>query len=167
MLGELQPWFSAWSSPSSSVDQFRKEIDEVFDRFFGDGGYRGSATSMMMWPVVESFFKNGNWITRVDLPGVDPKDIDVSVSGNTLTIRASRERRSDERNQDFETHEVSYGRFDRSLTLPKGVKSDQISAKYEHGVLELTMPASPELAGRKIAVEIGTEEKKKLEHQAA
>jgi HSP20 family protein len=167
MLDELQPWFSAWSSPSSSVDQFRKEIEEVFARFFSNGDYRGSTTSMMVWPAVESFFKDGNWITRFDLPGVDPKDIDVLISGNTLTIRASRERHSDERNQDSETHDSSYARFDRSLTLPKGVKSDQISAKYEHGVLELTMPALPELAGRKIAVEIGTEEKKKLEHKAA
>jgi HSP20 family protein len=84
---------------------------------------------------------------RLDLPGVEPKDIDVSVAGDTLTIRASRERRTDERDQDLELREVSYGRFERSLTLPKGVKSDQITASYQHGVLELSMPASSEVAG--------------------
>jgi Hsp20/alpha crystallin family len=72
---------------------------------------------------------------RLDLPGVEPKDIDVSVASDTLTIRASRERRTDERDQDLELREVSYGRFERSLTLPKGVKSDQITASYQHGVL--------------------------------
>jgi HSP20 family protein len=96
MLGELQPWFSGWSS-AWSIDQFRKEMDELFDCFPGDVGHRGPATSMTMWPAVESFLKDGNWITRGDLPEVNPKDIDVSVSGNILTIRAWRERHSDER----------------------------------------------------------------------
>lgn len=90
---------------------------------------------------------------------MDPKDVDVSIAGDTLTIPASRERHSDERNQEFELREVSYGRFE--------VKSDQIKAKYQNGVLELTMPASPERVGRRISVEIGTEEKGQLEHQAA
>jgi HSP20 family protein len=98
---------------------------------------------------------------------VDPEDIDVSVSGNTPTIRASRERQSDERNRQPERREASYGRFERSVILPREVKSDQIKAKYENGVLELTMPAPSEMAGGKIPIEIGTEEKKKLTHQAA
>jgi HSP20 family protein len=166
MLGELQPWFLGWSS-KSSIDQFRKDMDELLDRFFSDVGYRGPATSITTWPAVESFLKDGNWITRLDLPGVDPKDIDVSVSGNTLTIRASRERHNDERNQESERREASYGRFERSVTLPREVKNDQIKAKYENGGLELTMPAPSEMAGRKIPVEIGTEEKKKLGRQAA
>jgi HSP20 family protein len=163
MLGELQPWFSGWPS----VDRFRKDMDELFDRFFGEGGYRSSSGLMPTWPAVESFIKDGNWVMRFDLPGVEPKDIDVSVAGDTLTIRASRERRSDDGNQDFQMREVSYGRFERSLTLPKGVESGQIKASYQHGVLELTMPASPELVGRKIPIEVSTEEKKQIEHRAA
>ena len=57
MLGELQPWFSGWSS-QSPVDQFRKNMDELLDRFFSDFGYRGPAASMTMWPAVESFLKD-------------------------------------------------------------------------------------------------------------
>ena len=139
-------------------------MDELFERFFGEVGYRNSATSMSAWPTGESFLKDGNWVMRFDLPGVEPKDIDVSVAGDTLTIRASRERHSDERNQDFEMRESGYRRFERSLTLLKGVKSDQIKASYHHGVLELTMPASPELAGRKIPIRIGTEDKKQIDN---
>jgi HSP20 family protein len=163
MPGELQPsWFSGWPS----LDRFRRDMDELFDRFFGEVGYRSPTSSTAMWPTAESFFRDGNWVICFDLPGVEPKDIDVSVAGDTLTIRASRERHSNERDRDFEMREVNYGRFERSLTLPKGVKGDQIKASYQHGVLELTMPASPELAGRKIPIEIGTE-KKQLGHQAA
>jgi HSP20 family protein len=162
MLGELQPWFSGWPS----LDRFRRDMDELFDRFFGEIGYRSPNSSITTWPAVESFFRDGNWVMRFDLPGVDPKDIDVSVAGDTLTVRASRKRHSDERNQDFEAREISYGRFERSLTLPKGVQSDQIKASYQHGVLELTMPASPELVGRKIPIGVEMEDKKQIEHQA-
>ena len=163
MPGELEPWFSGWPS----VDRFRRDMDELLDRFFGEGGHRSPSGWVLNWPAVESFFKDGNWVMRFDLPGVEPKDIDVSVAGDTLTIRASRGRRSDDGSQDFQTREVSYGRFERSLTLPKGVESGQIKASYQHGVLELTMPASPELVGRKIPIEVSTEEKKQIEHRAA
>ena len=98
MLGELQPWFSGWPS----LDRFRRDMDELFDRFLGEVGSRGPTGSIAPWPAVNSFFKDGNWVMRIDLPGVEPKDIDVSVAGDTLTIRASRGRHSDERSQHFE-----------------------------------------------------------------
>jgi HSP20 family protein len=158
MAGELQPWFAGWPS----LEQFRKEFDDLFARFFGDT-YRTPAGWMSSWPMTESYVRDGRWIMRVDLPGVDPKDIDVSVAGETLTIRASRERRSQ---HDSGTHESSY-RFEHSVTLPKGVDSDQIKASYQHGVLELSMPASPQVTGRRIPVELTAEDKPKIEHQAA
>lgn len=159
MLGELQPWFSGWPS----AGRFRRDMDELLDRFSSEDGYRSSNVLRPIWPAVESFVKGGNWVVRFDLPGAHPNDIDVSAVGNTLTIRASREFCSDGHNQ---TRALSFGRFERSLALPKGLKSDQIKARYEHGVLELTIPASADLLGRKIPIEIDTEETKRLEHQA-
>jgi HSP20 family protein len=123
--------------------------------------------SMTMSPSVESFFKDGNWVLRIDLPGVDPKNMDVSVAGNTLTIQASRERLINDRNDEAELREVSYGRFERSVTLPEGVKSDQIKAHYQNGVLDIIMPAPTQPASRKIPIEIGADEKKQLERQAS
>jgi HSP20 family protein len=161
MLGELQPWFSGWPS----MDRFRQEMDELFTRFFGEG-YRSPTGSMLNWPTTESYFKDGNWIMRFDLSGVDPKDIDISVAGDTLTVRASRERRR-EHDHESGAREANYARFEHSLTLPKGVKSDQIKANYQHGVLELSMPESPELMGRKIPVEIGKDDRAQLEHKTA
>ena len=81
---ELQPWFSGWPT----LDRFRKDMDELFDRFFGDVGYR-RPTSWMAGTAIVSHFKDGNWVMRVDLPGVDPKDIDVQITGDTLTVRRS------------------------------------------------------------------------------
>jgi HSP20 family protein len=163
MLGELQPWFSAvcaWPS----LERFRRDMDELFTRFFGEG-YHGPSSSMRPWPAVDSYLKDGKWIMRFELPGIEPKDIDVSVAGDTLIVRALRERRSDQRNS--EKREGNYARFEHSLTLPKGAQADQINACYEHGVLELSIPASLEVMGRKILVEIGKEDRAQLEHQAA
>ncbi len=159
MLGELQPWFSAWPS----LERFRRDMDELFTRFFGEA-YHTPSLPMWHWPAVESYFKDGNWIMRFDLPGVEPKDIDVSVAGDTLTVRATRGRMGDRENGNAENN---YRRFEHSLTLPKGVLRDQIKANYQHGVLELSMPASPEAMGRKIPVEVGREERTQLEHKAA
>ena len=161
MLSELQPWFREWPS----VDRFRKDMDELFDRFFGESMYGSPSGSIQTWPAIESFLKDDKWVMRLDLPGVEPKDIDVSVAGDILTIRASRERRSDDSNQNSPMREVSYRRFERSLMLPKGVKTDQIKADYRQGVLELTLPIPPEVAGRKIPIQIGKEDKKQIEHK--
>jgi HSP20 family protein len=160
MLGELQPGLAGWPS----LDQFRRDMDDLFDRFFGGVRSRSLTDPMITWPATESFFKkNGNWAMRFDLPGVEPKEIDVSVAGNEVTVRASRRGRSAEQNQ--ESREVSYGRFERSVTLPKEVGVGEIKAPYQHGLLELTMPALPQLAARKIRIEKGTG-KKEIEHKA-
>jgi HSP20 family protein len=162
MLGELQPWFAGWPS----YDRFRREMDEVFGRFFGEG-YREPSGPDLNWLATESYFKDGKWVVRFDLPGVDPKDIKVAVAGNTLTVRASRERGTAEQHHESGARGTNYARFEHSMILPKGVLCDQITANYQHGVLELSMPASPELMGRKIPVQIENEAKPQLEHQAA
>jgi HSP20 family protein len=149
------------------MDQFRRDIDGLFDRFLGDFGDSGNTRARTRWPAIESFFRDGSWIMRVELPGVDPKDIDVSAVGNILTIRASRERRNEKGDQNYGYQELSYRTFERSVTLPSGVKSDQINARYQNGVLELSMPMPVELAGRKIPVTIGAEERKQIDHKSA
>jgi HSP20 family protein len=112
-----------------------------------------------MAPSLSPFSKVGNRVIRVDLPGVEPNDMEVSVASHVLTIRASREGHNNELINEGELHEVSYGRFERSLTLPEGVQSDQIKAHYQNGVLELTMPEPAEPAGLKIPIGIDSEEK--------
>jgi HSP20 family protein len=100
MLGELQPW-----SPIRSV---LLDADKLFERFFGKDSFE---LDMPMIPAVESVIEDGKLVMRFDLPGVDPKDIDLSIAGNTVTVKASRERRSNEGDGHFKRTEVSYGRF--------------------------------------------------------
>jgi HSP20 family protein len=154
MLGELQPW-SPIRSLLLEMNPFRKDADQLFERFFGKDSFE---LDIPMLPAAESLIEDGKLCMRFDLPGVDPKDIDISIAGDTVTVRASRERRSNQGDGHLKRTEVSYGRFEQSMPLPEGVKADQLKATYCNGVLELSAPVSPELAGRKIPVEIGAEE---------
>jgi len=163
MLGELQPW-SSIRSVLQEMNLFRQDADRLFERFFDEDSF---ALDTPMLPTAESFIEDGKLCMRFDLPGVDPKDIDISVVGNAVTVRASRERRSNHRDGAFKRTDVSYGRSERSMTLPEGVKADDLKAVYRNGVLELTAPIPQELAGRKIPVEIAAEQPKQLETKNA
>jgi HSP20 family protein len=163
MLGELRTW-SPIRSVLQATNPFRQDIDQLFERFFGEDTF---ALDVPMLPAVESFIEDGKLCMRFDLPGVDPKDIDISIAGDTVTVRASRERRSNQGDGHFKRSEVSYGRFERSMPLPEGVNAGQLKAAFSNGVLELSAPVSPELAGRKIPVEIGAEQPAQLETKKA
>jgi HSP20 family protein len=110
---------------------------------------------------MESYRKEGNYVMRFDLPGVDPKDLDVHVEGDLLTVKA--ERKAEEKGPEY--REAFYGKFERAVTLPHGVKAEKITARYENGVLELVVPLPVELAGKKVPVQI--EAGKTIEPKAA
>jgi HSP20 family protein len=114
-------------------------------------------------PRIETYRKDHEYVARIDLPGVDPKDVQVQVEGNVLSITGERKR--EEKGTDYQ--ETFYGKFERAITLPHGVESDKIAAHYEHGVLEVRVPLPAQLVGRKIPVEIGQKESPKLESKAA
>jgi HSP20 family protein len=144
-------------SPFREMERFRRDLDDVFTRFFGEGG--PPAFSSAGEPKIDSYIENDKLIVRADLPGIDPKDVEVSVLGDTLTLRGTREVREDQKGRNFIHREVSYGSFERSLTLPKGVRAEDIKASYQHGVLELTAPIPRESAPRKVPIEIDKGEK--------
>ncbi|MBI5875629.1 MAG: Hsp20/alpha crystallin family protein, partial [Deltaproteobacteria bacterium] len=106
------------------------------------------------YPTVESFVKEGNLVVRCEVPGMDPKDIDISIVGNTLTIKGERKASKEAKREDYLLSEVHYGSFERTLTLPEGVRADNIRANYKNGILEVTMPAEKAALPRKVTVEV-------------
>jgi HSP20 family protein len=96
-----------------------------------------SLTHLTKYIPLESFTEEGTYVVRADLPGVDPeKDIEVKVDGDVLTIHG--ERREEE--HDGGHSEVRYGAFTRSVRLPSGASADDVSARYDAGVLEVRVP---------------------------
>jgi HSP20 family molecular chaperone IbpA len=110
------------------------------------------------WPFIdhhavriEDYREDGNYVLRAELPGMDPeKDIQIQVQGNELSITAER---SVEKHDKAHT-EFSYGKFARSVRLPAGAVPEEISATYEAGILEVSVPVRPEPDVRQVAVKI-------------
>jgi HSP20 family protein len=91
-------------------------------------------------PPMESFVEGGKLIVRAELPGIDPKEITVNVVGDMLMIRASRQEEHETKKRDFLHREFKYGALERSMTLPQGVKAEDIKANFSNGLLQLTIP---------------------------
>ncbi len=141
--------------PFSELSTLRHDMDEFFNRFleFG-GGWMPGLLKERMFPVLESFYKDGEFVVRAELPGIDPKDVDISIVGNQLTIKGERKIEKNVKEEDYMMMERSYGSFMRSITLPEGVDIAKVHAKYHDGVLDLTMPCAEAIAPKKITIEI-------------
>ncbi len=124
-----------------------REIDSLFAGVFG-----GAPESESDWtPHVESWTKDDTVHVRLDLPGIDPKAVDVSIEDDVLTISGERKSEHD----DATYREVRYGRFERRLRVPEGTDAAAIKATHTNGVLEITIPV-PKPETRKLKIDVAT-----------
>jgi HSP20 family protein len=128
-------------------EPFSREIDRVFDAFFGqtDQGRR--------WmPPVDLVEAEDHFVLKADLPGLAEGDVNIEVQEGTLTISGERKAEHEQREKGWYRIERSFGRFSRSLTLPDGVDPDRIEASFSHGVLEVRIPKPEERKPRRIEI---------------
>jgi HSP20 family protein len=143
-----------WSPFASQLHHHHhhRDIDDWFRRFF-DGRADQAAQDARSWlPAVEGWIENGTYVIQFALPGVDPKDIEVSWMGNVLTVKGERKADHDATGKDYFVREVEYGAFQRSFDLPEGVDAAQVEAKCANGVLEVRVPAPRVATSRTIEV---------------
>jgi HSP20 family protein len=135
---------------------FRRNFDQAFNRLLRWPSATQEERSYAddFSPAVESFIDKDNkkFHCQVVLPGVDPKDVDIQVQGNTLTITGERTNTRETRNADFLQREITYGSFTRSLVLPEGVDKEKISAEYRNGMLEITAPIATASLPKKVEI---------------
>lgn len=142
---------------SQELFDFRRDFDQIFNRFMNwpsaHGQHQYSLTEGFT-PSLECFIDKGTkkFHCQVVLPGVDHKDVNIQVLGNTLMISGERSRSHETDEADYLHREISYGSFERSLVLPDGVDTDKLNAEYRNGVLEITAPISAAALPRKIEV---------------
>ena len=141
---------TTWRNPQLSG--LHDEIDDLFERFFGTEFLprARAGNGGLFAPAIESFVRDDRLVVRVDLPGIDPKEVDLQVEGDRLTIRGERKTVNEERAQGY--REVTYGRFERTMQLPSGVNPDTVKATYQDGVLEITMDAPKTLKSKKVEI---------------
>lgn len=134
-----------------------RDVDAVLDRFLErrepDGGWT---------PRMDGYVRDGNYVLRVDLPGVEPEDLDIQVDGRLLTIKG--ERKSDEKGHTF--RETFHGRFERTVRLPNGIDTDKIAARHRNGVIEVSVPLPVRATGRKVPVQGEADDVKTIESSA-
>jgi HSP20 family protein len=149
----------AWD-PFDEMRTMQRDMDRLFDRFLGSER-TGEVGRLGLWmPSIESYAKEGKLFIKVELPGVDPKDLDVSITDRELVIKGERKAEKDEKEKDYTYREISYGSFERRFVIPEGVKTDDLKAAFTNGILEISVPI-PEVPKAK-KIEIKTEEPKKL-----
>ncbi len=130
-------------------------LDEFFEGF-GEPRWWGMRPRWMevQFPRIETYERDGNYVVKADLPGVDPKDVHITVEGNRLILRGERKEDKEVRRRDFHRREVYYGSFERSIPMPQGLKTDGLKAKYHNGILEIKAPYEKGHLAKKVEVQI-------------
>ena len=110
-------------------------------------------------PAIEVFEKEDKFVVKAELPGMKEEDIDVSVIGDTLTLKGERKAETEVKEEDYYCCERSYGSFFRSIALPSTVDAKKIEASYENGILEVSLPKAAEVRPTKVSVTAKKKEK--------
>ena len=136
-------------SPFEELTTLHREMDRLFSRAFDPATPQAPGHTAFV-PAIEVVSEKDGWNVRLALPGVEPKDVQIEVAGNTLTVRGERPAR-DARKEAY-LSEISYGRFERTLTLPESIDPDSIAAELTNGVLHVTVSKKPEAQPKRIEI---------------
>jgi HSP20 family protein len=135
---------------NSLQDQVNRLFNDVLER-------RGEESSLTAWaPAVDIYETEQELVVKADLPDVDPKDLDIRVENNILTIRGERKFEKKVSEENYLRVERAYGSFARSFTLANTVNSDAIKAEYQSGALTMTIPKKEEAKPKQIKVNVST-----------
>ena len=158
-----RPEVSAWPT-FGRLFGLRDDLDRLFEGSFGELA-RGSQLWNTWNPAVDVYEDEHNVTLKIEVPGIDEKDIDVRIENSTLTVHGERKYEKDEKEENYRRIERQYGSFTRSFTLPTTVDTEKVSANYEKGVLKITLAKKAEAKPKQIKVNVGSE--KTLEAKGA
>ena len=145
MVWELTPW------GPFEFDRIRKEMDRLWDSFLEGRPMRRAGEWL---PSIDVSETKSDLVIKAELPGMDSKDIDISLSNGFLTIKGEKNQEKEEKDENYHLIERSYGSFTRSVRLPREVQSDKITASFKNGVLRVTLPKSEEAKKKEIKIKV-------------
>jgi HSP20 family protein len=140
--------------PLGGVPTLRDEMDQLFNRFLGRE-WEGEAGLSPWFPPANISETNDNVVVTAEIPGLDPKEIDISVTGDLLTIKGEKKQEKEDKGESYHRVERSYGAFSRSFRLPGPVVVDKVAADYKNGLLRITLPKSEEAKRREVKIRVG------------
>jgi len=145
---ELVPW-----RPFGGLSSFRNEMDRLWDRFPGESPFARTFTESWL-PSVDISETKDNFVVKAELPGLEAKDVNVSISGDILTIKGEKKAEEEEKDEHYHRVERYSGSFQRVFQLSSGIKADKIEANFDKGVLKVTLPKVEEAQKKEIEVKV-------------
>lgn len=148
----IERWRPRWGI--SPLRPFRnlEEWERRFEDLLGRPLWRLPIDEKGWIPAVDVFEKDDRFVVKAELPGMKEDDINVSVVGDTLSIKGEKKTETEVKDEDYYRCERSYGTFYRSIPLPSNIDANKIEASFDDGVLEVTLPKSAKVKPKKIAV---------------
>jgi HSP20 family protein len=138
--------------PFREVVALQNRVNSLF-RDFNEGG-DGPVAAASFTPAVDIYEDNQKVVLKLEVPGIEEKDLDVRVENHTLTVRGERKFENEEKEENFHRIERRYGSFYRAFTLPNTVDTETVDAKYNAGVLKLELKKKPEAQPKQIKVNV-------------
>lgn len=142
-----------------AVDPFRDfgdvqtEVNRLFDNFLGRPA-QSNGVERVWSPAVDMYETKDELVVHAELPGLNEKEIHLSIMGDVLSIRGERRWNEDVKRESYYRGERWYGKFERTLPLPMSVQADKVTAKYREGVLTITLPKVEEIVPKDIKIDV-------------
>src|SRR2546425_1558087 len=141
----------------STMQDRLNRMNRLFRESYSPEGPEETLTTTSFAPPVDTYEDEHTITLKIEVPGIDEKDIDVRIENNTLTVHGERKFEKEEKEENFRRVERQYGSFTRSFTLPNTVDPEQVNATYNKGVLKVTLAKKAEAKPKQIKVNVGSE----------
>jgi HSP20 family protein len=158
----LIPWrnkqHDGMTGETAPLATLRNEMDRLFDSFvrepLGMLDWPAFMGGEKWWPAIDIAESDKEITVRAEIPGIDPKELDVTVTGNQLVISGEKKESSEKKEKGFYHSEARYGSFRRAIPLPEGIDSEHVDANYANGILTLKLQKTPAAVAKKIEIKV-------------
>ena len=142
--------------PLRELSSLQNEMNRLFNTVFDAPATPGNGGTMRRWvPAMDLLETADHFVLRADLPGMTQEDVKIELEDSTLTVSGERKSEHEDKQEGYYRVERAFGSFSRSLTLPKGIDADAVTANFENGVLEIRVPKPEERKPRRISISVG------------
>jgi HSP20 family protein len=145
--------------PFQELNLITSRMNRLFQDTYGQGSTEENLTTSAFVPPVDIYEDEHNITLKIEVPGIEQKDMDVRMENNTLTVRGERKFEKEEKEENFHRVERRYGSFYRAFTLPNTVDPDSVSADYDNGLLKIKLAKKAEAKPKQIKVNVGQVQK--------
>jgi HSP20 family protein len=145
---DLMPW-----KPSGEITSLRREMDNLWNRFFGETVLPRFVSEEWL-PSVDISETKDKLLVRAELPGMDAEDINVTISGDILTIKGEKKQEKEREDEHYYCSESYSGSFQRTIRLPVNIKTDKVDATFEKGILQIALPKTEEAKKKEIEIKV-------------